>query len=527
MIQANKNIIEEVAKAIEKGNIALWIGKESDISDDPVEALLNISWLGVWLERTNQRFANALVDRWNQIGGNNSARFIREVPKRVVETLGTYFSFVDVCPIFYLNGIGSEWESRSPRENRRDRDEKTDILEKIEDAVLIVEGVREVGRIVEILNDELGGQTEELRVLFVGVKSEDVSKVYQSATNRSEKGRIRFTTKSLKELIEGVGKFQFPASNSPFEIIIDGKPHSILRELRRENPIDQYFDVLTSNHLAPLKDDPTSSDLSNFLRGTKSAYPFLRHKLHWRRNTDHLSALHEHVSDFWSANKRSVCIFNAVCEPGSGATTLLQEVAVKYATEGHPSLFRHSYSTTVDYDTLRVFLENLPDAKRRKPPVIVFDTIISLAKTEDDVSQLASKLARDGQNCLLIRGISFSESDELATDTRKLLSLKTRNSRFEESWIPGIVRSRLLPDEQESLHEWSVEHFGEQSGNRLKEVLADWENQNSNPPFLIYLYFVLQNELEASTELGRQLFDRARPVLDEAAKRNTLSLIHI
>ena len=91
MIQANKDIVEEVAKAIEKGNIALWIGKESDISDDPVEALLNISWLGVWLERTNQRFANALVDRWNQIGGNNSARFIREVPKRVVETLGTYF----------------------------------------------------------------------------------------------------------------------------------------------------------------------------------------------------------------------------------------------------------------------------------------------------------------------------------------------------------------------------------------------------------------------------------------------------
>jgi hypothetical protein len=515
-------IIGEVAQAVTHGNVALWIGDGAQDLDSPSSSLLEIPWLGIWTERKNENFSVALEHYLSNHNDPNviGRRFVRSVPRRIEETLGTYFSFVDVCPVFYINGVGNEWKSRSERENRRDRDEKTDQLDRLHDAVLIVAGINQPQQVSSFLRDELGGDSENLRVLFVDVPAETIESILRSSEEQIKRLHVRFTVLPIDELANRIKAFRVPSTESNTQIKIGSDLHSIRSELQRESPIDEFFDIITLDNFEIIEKEHYTEMVRRFLRGQSCSYQVLSNALHWPRNTEFLGKIRKLIFSERKTNRSNVHLYNILCEPGSGATTFLKEVAVSFARDGYPALFCGERSSDIDYDTLRTFLESLPDSKRIFPPILIFDAKLGIGKRDEDFGRLPANLARDGQKCTILRAVSISETLELTPALKSELSLRTRNSRFEEFWIAEPISARLSLEEQTTLQKWTHGFWGSAGASNLADVLGDWNETRGNTPFLIYLYFVLQNEIGATTEIGKHLFDRMQSVFAKIGVHN-------
>ena len=298
MPDAQLALTTEVIQALHRGNIALWIGPNSDIQGLTSEAVLKTNWLAVWSDQQSREFANCLERRWvPELEGDMASRFVREVPLKLEDSLGTYFSFVDICPVFYLRGTGPTWQNLSTRAQRRDRDEKTDVLERLDDAILIVDGFKEVSETVEFINDELAIENKRLKALFVNFDLRNLQSVFSGVEDSIKLQRIRFSSLSLNELLEQSHSQPDDTVCSPTVIKVGNKLASIADHLSREEPIDQEFEVLTMDLVAPPRADEDSDELViDFLRGTGAPWRAIRNRLTWQRNEHRILAIVNAVS---------------------------------------------------------------------------------------------------------------------------------------------------------------------------------------------------------------------------------------
>lgn len=520
MLEHQEQLVEEIAEAVGSGNVGIWLGPHADISELICTDVLSTNWLAAWVDQSSTLFAEQLERHLKDVPDDAAPhRFVRQVPMRIQDSLGTYFSFVDVCPVFYLCGAESSWGSLSSREKRRDRDEKTDVLEKLDDAILFVSGLKDASETIRFIEDELGGSTERLRVLFTGVSDDLLNEIVERSDKQVFDRRIRFTDLDIPTLLSRSSLLTPSDVSSNSEIRVKDKFVSIADQLKREEPIDQNFELLTSDLVSPPREDEDGAQLIvELLRGTQSPWRALRGDLQWRRYETLVQSVIDKIKVEIKQNS-SVIVVNVVSEPGSGTTTFLQEVALKLGCRGYPTLFSREDANDIDYDTLRVFFELLPDEKRSHRPVIFFDSTGISLNSEDQLGHLPSKLARDNQLCVIVRSVHISENGNYDDSFRRQKAISSKHSKFREVWIPEVLRSRLRREDQESLSGWALEKFPGEGARRLLSVARDWETSETKTPFLICLYFVLQGEISLGAEIGKHLFQRADRLIGEASEQ--------
>src|SRR5207244_8972309 len=92
-----------------------------------------------WSDVNDSRVLNHLKRVWTS-DEILKRRAVIDVPGRLEETLGSYFSFAQICPFFFLRGLEASWRDLPARERRRARDEQIDEVGRLGSSLLLFDG---------------------------------------------------------------------------------------------------------------------------------------------------------------------------------------------------------------------------------------------------------------------------------------------------------------------------------------------------------------------------------------------------
>jgi hypothetical protein len=466
-------------------------------------------------------------------------RIVQEVPNRLETSLGTYYSFYEFCPVFYLNGCDSVGRSLPAREQRRARDEKVDQLARLNDGLILVAGIDNGDELADRLLDEFQSASDRLRILVCGIEDE-ATQVTVSRVGASDRGllsRLRCDRTPLVELLHRIIRIQdeHPPDEPSVKVGSIHIPLAPLLVAKLDPPLDQFFEILTSDFIRPASDAEDVVDLrEQLVRGQGAAWRAFAHDLQWSRNKSRVESIEQILQRDFVKDGPLVININVIGERGSGLTTCLHEIAFRLATLGYPTLVHRLESPDIDYDSLRMFFERLDDSIRpddssglkergirRVIPALIFDNTDSTQDAVSNLRQLPMRLANDGRMALIVRGIAVRDANQLDTDFRAEQKVDAKEGKVKEIWLDTPLLARLIATERQSLEAWAKKSYDSISLVDFDKIINNWGQDwprgvSDSPPLLICLYFVLHGQITASAQLGRHLLARLRPVLSAA-----------
>lgn len=520
--------ISEINYEARRGNASLWLGDGSAALAKESTRLLDYPWLAVWQEDRASALANAMRLRWNaDETGRFNSRLVCEVPLRLEDSLGTYYSFSELCPFFYLNGRDAQWESLSARDQRRARDEKVDQLSRLNSTIVLVSGIVDPKALLSKALDEWSSAPDEMIFVLCGLdRAAQESLVELLAKKKPDFiARVRLTDLSADDLLSQAAP-QTTVSDEP-SIIVGEQAIPLRPLLSRDPPLDQYFEVISNLHISPRRDDEKTSDLLEVLiSGRMPPWRSLSVGMQWKRNAIRLNRITKEIDDFRARKDAThVLCVTIAAEHGAGLTTLLQEASVACAKRGLPTFWHRQSIEEVDYDAIRHFFEALDSRTQGAAlPVLVFDGQDAL-EPMSDFRQLGARFAKDGRRAVIIRGVSVASAKQVSDDFIHNASFNSDKSRVREYWLREPLEARLQIEERSSLCAWAKAHLSADVTERLESTIATWGStwspeSDDAPPLLICLFFILYGQLRAATDIGKHIVDRIRRVIPDAPNRN-------
>ena len=365
------DLLVDLARDFYRGNVALWIGAEWDADADELNELATVSWLGIWSESQSSRLLEALKAHWS--GDNPLAkRAIIEVAGRLEESLGSYFTFADICPFFFLRGRGGSWEGLPAREQRRARDEQIDEIGRLGPSVLLLDGYSRADQVLTVVHDELPPGAA-VRIVVCGLAAGEEETLAQQLARVPTTFRLRVFPGPLIGLLREAKRLVITTPPAKPAILAGTTIVDLAPLLERENPVDQDFLVVTTYDTRPPSPEEDETQIvERLLSGSGVPWRAFAHDLHWQRNDGIIELVFQQLARI--AGSPGVVCLNIPAETGSGLTVLLAELAFRCAERGYPALVSRPGPHEIDYDGLRTFLEDLAVAEPSCPAsVIVFD----------------------------------------------------------------------------------------------------------------------------------------------------------
>ena len=515
---ASATTIAELRSNITKGNVALYIAGDSEVSTAVApDAVSGVDWLAIWSESRDPTLAQALA-----ASSLHSKRSIIEITGRLQDSVGTHYSLADVCPYFFLSGR-VDVESLPEREQRRARDEHIDEVLKLRSSPLVVVGATGVSAICQLLRElpqTLGN------VIVLGVSEKDAVQLRAKTADIDTLSFAAWTASNLEDLISPLPeRAVVSGEDAATQILLGRKLVSISSLLERAIPLDEPFAIITAADAAPPhSQEDTALLLDQMMSGRGIPWRALAHGLNWNRLDSFVNRASQEVQI--AAERRQVISLNIEAETGSGVTTLLQRAAFECARNGFPTLYCRPESRRVDYALIREFAELVREAATEPTAiVVVFDVPDAGSDSRAVASQIPRSLSRDGYPALVIR--AFAPNSRAGTEqTFQAATVPTRQAlgrRQYETWWETPLSALLTPVERDSLCSWASAHWPIPT-DRLSHVLRTWgedwpAHSTPAPPLLTCLYFLLRDEVGGSVQLGSHLVNRVRAVVPAEARQ--------
>ncbi len=513
------SLVAEVAVSLYRGNVALWLGPAWQPSEGDLSVIASVSWLAIWSESNSSLLHQRLKEHW-ATDASLSRRVLIEVPGRLEEALGSYFSFADVCPFFFLRGREGGWQHLPAREQRRARDEQIDEVGRLGSSVLLVDGYSTAAEAFAAIHDEFPPSATGLRIVICGLDQREQEIVSESVIRRAPQlsTRLRLFAETAASLVVQASAAREAVVPTRPAIKIGGKFIDLQPLLERESPIDQEFRLVTSFDTRPPTPDEDKADIvEQLVSNSEAPWRAFAHDIHWRRNDRRINEVLQHLGSVGKAH--SVVSVNIPAEPGSGLTVFLSEIAFRAAQLGHPSLMSRPGAHELDYERLRTFMEYLTDLEPSCPPaVLVFDDSENGFETPTGIKELPLRLARDGRQALVVRGVTIRSSEQLDDAFKRSHRVFSGSGKIREEWLAPELRAGLDLREVESLSVWAAAHWPGTSIGQLRHVVsswgADWAFAGDPPPLLTSLYFLLRDHVTQSSALGEHIVGRVKRALE-------------
>jgi hypothetical protein len=516
---SDTDVLIQAGPEVLQGNAALWLGPHwQPPNDENLARLLAVSWLAIWSESRDASLASRLKEAWSRDPHLNR-RVIAEVSGRIADTLGSYFALPEVCPVFYLNGRERSWEALPAREQRRARDEQVDAVTKLRSALLLMVGFSTASEVLGVIRDEMPAGIP-LRAMVLGLPSpeQQVLTDFLASVGYSERSPILIFNRTIAELLQDVaGLFSSRPVHTPAvrvgKINVDLTP-----VLEREHPIDQDFFVLTTDALRPPDESEDSARIVEDLVAARTLpWRAFAHNLQWRRDSAFFSETLTLLHDVIPTSGQGVMCVDVPAEPGAGLTTFLHELGFRLAQLGYPTLVAKPNVARFDYDLLRTFLEHLSGFHvEMSPAVLIFDAVGPGFDRAAGITELLSRLAKDGRHVLALRGVSLKTGDEPGEIFRSANALFGRaREKLRERWTRPL-RASLSRSEQVLLVDWAIKYWKVPRSTLTRAIEtwgADWGPDSAPPPLLVCLYFLLRDQLTSAANIGHHLVSRLKPLL--------------
>ncbi len=504
--------LPELASALAKGDVALWLSNDSKLPDDDAgrSFLARPQWIGVWSESENPSFATELVARWK---ASDYRRQIVEVPNDLTDVLGLHFAFADICPFMYMDGRAPTADALDEILREEARAAKVRQLSRIGAAVLVLDTSGDADRALKSIA-RAGRIAQDLRLLVVaGVDPIVHAPALDTFARKypSVAAMLTFDPRPLVDVLRELDQLRIEPIATP--TIRVGRSSLPLAELlRREPPITQDFDLLTERDVRD--PDPEDSDekdaLRGLLRGDGAAWRCFAGQMEWQRDAirPYRDLISRQIEQLGEGKVRVVRIA-VPAEFGSGVTVLLGQLAYHTARLGCPTLIHRGATSQFNYNRLRAFLTDLyrdlegPDATR--PAVLVFDTDSVLNDAMALLRDLPARLDRDSRRVLVIQARPLRDDEKLERPAAVI-------SRGVEELSGDVLRSAISFGEQASLGNWAKMRL-EKFGLRLP---VDWLQQmqaaatGARCPLLIAMSILLTDDWGHDAKLGARLIARLR-----------------
>ena len=267
-----------------KDEVALWLGPnwQPPKSPDDQKLFSDQDWLGIWSDSPEPKTAQIITQ--NRKDKPLSKTFI-EVPGAVDDFLQPDFRYSEYCPFFYLNGRSPDGSKLKPSKRTLARLTKLEHLERLTHLTLLVCGFVSPQQFITSLTDSMSDFLGKDQYIFiVGIDNPDVwnSQLNETLIDPELLNRIRLISEPLPKILKDSTRAKLSREEDLARQILV-KPNisvSLDDVLKTDPPLDQYFHIITADHIAPpTKSENTGALVKHLLSSQEACWRTFAHEL--------------------------------------------------------------------------------------------------------------------------------------------------------------------------------------------------------------------------------------------------------
>jgi len=508
---------ETLVLSLCRDEVALWLGPNWQPPDslDDQKLLSDQDWLGIWSDAQEPKTAQIITQ--NRKEKTLSKNFV-EVPGSVDDLLQPDFRYSEYCPFFYLNGRFPDSSKLTPAKQTLARLTKLRHLERLTHLTLLVCGFASPQQFIAALTDSMSDFLGKVQHIFlVGIDNSDI---WQSQLNETTIAPLLLDRMCLKSepflnILKDSTRTKLTEEKNPARQILV-KPNisvSLDDVLRTDPPLDQYFHIITADHIAPpSKSENTSTLVKQLLSNQESCWRTFAHELEWKRPvySEAKNKMDKFLSQLAGAKGEpaEVRCLDVLGEAGSGLSVLLQWLAFKAAKQHYPTILAREGAQPINYGALRRFLIDLDRKLIEKggttlPIVVVLGSEVFSNDTTGQMGKLQRLLKRDARRVLLIRGLHDGNQNNVVGFDQKPVKIRTVLDNEEITTLCDWARTICeLIDTNES-------------GDTRVNTIQEWQLSSTDIPLLVALDYVLTDDLRDAGAFNTHLLKRLDNYISE------------